>query len=729
MDRKQAEREVKSRLKEYLRSIGINPDKQFRCLNPEHPDKKPSMGIMKGRDGLPRCHCLSCNVTYSTFDVIGLQYGLTETKDIFKKGYELFHIEIDGNQKTAGSKRKEAAVMPKQEAVNQNTQSTIHNKPYILDLTEEAEAAHADLMKNVPALSYITNTRGIEASLIDEYKLGYDAEGYNHFMRNHPEHQNKGSKVSLYRIFFPYWDENGKCVYVLSEINDRKKMDDYNGKYRKIDKGETELEAPIFNERYLKKDSPSVIFLCEGIYDALSIESAGGKAIAFSGIGHRRFLSLCEKHKPRATFIIGLDADGAGSEAANKIKEGLDKMGIPYKVKPTEEADCKDYNDALKKNKEAFRSFVEEIIKEADTEARQAEEEEREAYMETSAGRYLSTFFDEILAETDRTFFPTGFEAVDAALDGGLYPGGLYFIGAMSSLGKTTFALQVMDNIAAAGNDALIFSLEMARKELMAKSISRHSMKTSIDNFNGVNRAKTVRGILTGSRYASYSKEDRDNIDLAFMEYAQYAERVFIHEGIGDIGVNQIRETIDRHIRLTGRKPVVLIDYVQILAPYNDRATDKQNTDKAVLELKRMSRDFQIPIIGISSFNRESYTEPVTMAAFKESGAIEYSCDTLIALQYNGMDYKDGDEEEENPKPEKKEQRTARVRKLIKDQIKKAKNGEAQEIQFKILKNRNGSKGSVLLSYYPMFNRFTNYEAPEGGGGTETVAGELDIPY
>ena len=53
---------------------------------------------------------------------------------------------------------------------------------------------------------------------------------------------------------------------------------------------------------------------------------------------------------------------------------------------------------------------------------------------------------------------------------------------------------------------------------------------------------------------------------------------------------------------MLGTNPVVIIDYLQILAPTDIRATDKQNTDKAVLELKRISRDYSVPIIGISSF-------------------------------------------------------------------------------------------------------------------------------
>lgn len=57
-----------------------------------------------------------------------------------------------------------------------------------------------------------------------------------------------------------------------------------------------------------------------------------------------------------------------------------------------------------------------------------------------------------------------------------------------------------------------------------------------------------------------------------------------------------------------------------------------------MLELKRISRDYKIPVIAISSFNRDNYSAPVNTAAFKESGAVEYSADVLIGLQYHGME-------------------------------------------------------------------------------------------
>ena len=100
------------------------------------------------------------------------------------------------------------------------------------------------------------------------------------------------------------------------------------------------------------------------------------------------------------------------------------------------------------------------------------------------------------------------------------------------------------------------------------------------------------------------------------------------------------------------------------------------------MELKRISRDYKIAILGISSFNRENYSNAVTMSAFKESGAIEYSSDVLIGLQLKGIGNKNFNFIE-------------------------AKKKSPREIKLVILKNRNGRAGDIIeYSYYPMFNYF-----------------------
>ena len=275
---------------------------------------------------------------------------------------------------------------------------------------------------------------------------------------------------------------------------------------------------------------------------------------------------------------------------------------------------------------------------------------------------------------------------LDDELDGGLYPG-LYILGAISSLGKTTLLLQIADQIAAAGYDILYFSLEMAAAELISKSISRHTYRLSDDRRN----AKTARGITTASRYQSYSKTEKDLINAAIRAYGDYAKNLYIYEGIGNIGVEQIKKTVEEHIELTGKTPLVFIDYLQILAPYDMRASDKQNTDKAVLELKRISRDYKTPVIGISSFNRDNYSTEVNMSAFKESGAIEYGSDVLLALQPQGM------------KPGSTATDQKHNIKLVKD----CKASEDRNIEAVILKNRNGKTGGkVGFIYHSLFNCF-----------------------
>ena len=119
-----------------------------------------------------------------------------------------------------------------------------------------------------------------------------------------------------------------------------------------------------------------------------------------------------------------------------------------------------------------------------------------------------------------------------------------------------------------------------------------------------------------------------------------------------------------------------------MLSPFDIKATDKQNIDKAVLELKRISRDFKIPVIAISSLNRPGYKGKIAFEAFKESGAIEYTSDVIIGLQLKGAGVDGFD-------------------------VDAAKSKEPREMEVCILKNRNGKTGGKIdFEYYPKFNYF-----------------------
>lgn len=333
----------------------------------------------------------------------------------------------------------------------------------------------------------------------------------------------------------------------------------------------------------------------------------------------------------------------------------------------------KDANEALQADREGFKSIVE-----------YAENYELETLKHESAACALERFMRTDNYKSD--CYSTGFDNLNDVLDGGLHAG-LYIIGAISSLGKTTFCQQLADQIANGGNDVMYFSLEMSQEELIAKSLSREIFKGS-----DLKCGFTVRQLLHRDKYAAYSQDEQNRIKEAANSYRKYAENIYIIEGVGDVTTDVIRSKVEEHIRITSKRPVVIIDYIQIISPIEPRATDKQNTDKTVLELKRISRDFCIPVIGISSFNRENYSSAVSYASFKESGGIEYSSDVLIGLQYAGLDKIGGNKE--------------KIAELVDSNNKLAQKGEVQKIQVKIIKNRNGVKGDMILEFYPKFNTF-----------------------
>ncbi|EDS71872.1 DnaB-like helicase C-terminal domain protein [Anaerofustis stercorihominis DSM 17244] len=303
-------------------------------------------------------------------------------------------------------------------------------------------------------------------------------------------------------------------------------------------------------------------------------------------------------------------------------------------------------------------------------------------------------FYTDIKNSINKPYIPTGFYNLDQELDGGLKEG-IYFIGAISSLGKTTFCLQLAYQMARQNQDVLFISLEQSANELRAKSISRNTYILS-----GVSKhlAKSANIITDYEKISKFNEFEKELYFNALSLYREESRNLFIIESVYNYGVKELEEDIKKHIDFRNKKPVVFIDYVQILSPINDRYTDKQNTDRTVTNLRRLARDNHLTIFGISSFNRDNYNNPVTMTAFKESGAIEYSSDVLIGLQPQGLQFaKNNTEKEEN-------------RKIIEE----CKLSDERYIELVILKNRNGrTGGKVFFKFIPKYNYFEETDKHE----------------
>ena len=653
MNPEEAKESAKSHLSDYLNAKGINTSTNFSCLNPAHEDKHPSMSFDQRRN---RCHCFSCGVDYDIFDVIGLETGLSG-KELFEHTYKMFGINVDYQNYTSDTSSKSISHPESKTKVDINKKSQNENREPLTDFFAKCHAA-------VEKTDY-WKKRGLSKAIIDAYNLGY-------------------------------WEEKKRFVIPTGEFS-------YNARATwEADKKERYLKPKGQFELFNLKVIPLAeqpVFVVEGEFDALSIIEAGGIAVALGSSSNLRFIEFLKSNRPKYPLILALDNDEAGRVGEAKLSDELTKIQVEF-VDADITGDFKDANEALIGDREVFIQNVMNARNNVLSLLEEKRQKEEQAYYQTSAVNGLSEFIADIEKRHNRDCVSTGFENLDEILDGGFYPG-LYIIGAISSLGKTTFALQVADNAAKKGQDVLVFSLEMGKQELIAKSISRLSFQKCKNWGSDLDFATTTRNLMNGK--SLNSKERVDFLNECIKGYADYAGRIYYHIGIGDIGVEKINAVIARHIKITGRKPLVIIDYLQIIAPFDMRATDKQNTDKAVVELKRASRDYDVPIFAISSFNRENYTSPVNIASFKESGAIEYTSDVLMALQFKGMDYL----KKEDGKYEDEKSRTARIIQLRNEQEKNAEiPGKPQELQLKILKNRNGRKGGADLEFHPMFNCF-----------------------
>ena len=594
-------------------------------------------------------------------------------------------IDIIGQQTGARNFPEALAAAAKEYGITIDGQSSGYTAP---KRTPAKEAPPEDLKSFfLEANKHLTETdyhRGISLETLNRFSVGYCPKW------KHPKAPESAPATA--RLIIP----TGPQSYLARATEKVPKQ------YEKQKAGET----CTFNLKAIYQEKKPV-FVVEGEIDALSIIDNGGEAIATgttarAGALIEEIKAAKAEGKPVAMLILALDNDKAGKSATETLKTGLKALEVPHSTITLPDG-IKDANEYLSTDKEGFRRFIlqaeeqaQKAGEEQQADAAKLKEDERAQLEAESAAAYCGEFMRQIKNKAFHESIKTGFPVLDNALEGGLFPG-LSVIGAVSSLGKTTFALQIADNIARQGRSVLFFSLEMGRAELIAKSLSRITFESGAK----VAYAKTTRKILSGKLFADALKGEPgelDTINGAIDEYfAQIAKNLYIIEGTGDIGAEDIADKVKRHKEAFGRAPVVIVDYLQILKPESDRLTDKQATDRAVLTLKRLSRDFDTQVICISSFNRDNYNEPVNMRSFKESGAVEYGSDYCIGLQYAGMDYQSG---------EKEQARLQRIYSLIHENTEKAKKGASQQIEVKILKNRNGRRDTVTLDFWPMFNTF-----------------------
>ena len=183
----------------------------------------------------------------------------------------------------------------------------------------------------------------------------------------------------------------------------------------------------------------------------------------------------------------------------------------------------------------------------------------------------------------------------------------------------------------------------------------------------------------------------------AAKEYAQEVQdRISVIEGNFACNISFIGEYVRQYIRRTDTRPVVFVDYLQILQPEqtgNRQQSTREMVDNTITELKRISRELDLTVFVISSVNRANYLTPIDFESLKESGGIEYTCDCIWGLQLQCLN---------DPVFDK-----ANNIKERREKIKEAKAANPRKIELVCLKNRYGvANFSCYFDYYPANDLF-----------------------
>ena len=269
---------------------------------------------------------------------------------------------------------------------------------------------------------------------------------------------------------------------------------------------------------------------------------------------------------------------------------------------------------------------------------------------------------------------PTHYGELDRKLNG-LAPGALYVIAGRPSMGKTSFALNVIDNCCIRdGVPVLLFTLEVTKEQIAENMLCSRAR---------VDAHKLMRGELTDDEYRKVPEAA-----------AQLTQSSLFVDDTPGLTLTRLRA---KARRLKSRHDIglIVVDYLQLLNLGSHVESRQIEISRLSGALKQMARELMVPVITLSQLNRgveARQDKRPMMGDLRESGSIEQDADAVLLL------YRD-----EYYNPDKLESR-----------------GKAEVI---VAKNRNGPTGAVDLFFFPNMMRFENPTfIPEAGDAAAAVS-------
>ncbi|MBO6259126.1 MAG: toprim domain-containing protein [Succinivibrio sp.] len=410
---------LRSKLADYLRNKGINPASKFSCLNPDHLDRMPSMSYSEQNFTV---RCFSCNAEYDIFKLIGIDYGLRDFASQFKKAHEMFigpvapEILERLNLERVGTRPQipdftitddyeisasHDSFLHRQETPfggihqeDQHVRSSINDEPSKSPVNQSQNSPmmqfnpsqgvvfggnydypRHDQMGITSAVdSFSSRDRVPFDSMLDRDSARFDfSEYFNNCilqLNKTDYYRQRGISEEVVRKFRLGYDDHYVCgmdqmgmqqlwraaIIPIGKYSCLVRNTDRQSKDRMRKKGPFDL----FNRQAL--DAPGAIFITEGEFDALSLETLGYKAVALGGAGNVRAALEIFKNQRNIdrTFYVCLDSDGAGREAEKLLVAGLRQYGINFRSVNLA-FPYKDVNEALCADRAGLKDRLEHL--------------------------------------------------------------------------------------------------------------------------------------------------------------------------------------------------------------------------------------------------------------------------------------------------------------------------------------------------------------------------------
>lgn len=209
---------------------------------------------------------------------------------------------------------------------------------------------------------------------------------------------------------------------------------------------------------------------------------------------------------------------------------------------------------------------------------------------------------------------PTQIPELDQRLAyGGLSAQDFIIIAARSSFGKTALALQIGLNVSRTGRDVLIVSLEMSGEKLFIRNLSSTTgvAHKQIKPWTFQHEPDTARKLYKGIQHIQrcpIQVEDR------------------VHELHRLIAIARDWKRRNREAGL------IIVDYLQLVKNKQDKRSRQEEVAGVSTEMKRLAQELNVPVIGVSQFNRAPATQNrrPELSDLRESGQLEQDADVVL---------------------------------------------------------------------------------------------------